>query len=149
MSATSDTKKQLLEELSADNVTPLKIRNLCKNNADIITNNDIRIRLWTLLLLGSNYKLSEHVFHRSITYCDEYNVLQADIRRTRQEVDQFSSDLYCNVLTDLLNTFCFEHGVKYKQGMNEICAIFVYIIDIKESQSLVLAYDLFSAFMYR
>jgi hypothetical protein len=52
--------------------------------------------------------------------CEEQNVLEADVSRTRGDVDEFRSSEWRCVIRDLLQNFCLSHDVQYKQGLNEV-----------------------------
>jgi hypothetical protein len=74
-------KKLLFEELAERNVNVLRIRALCRDYPGIIATSGLRIRIWTLLLLGPDYKISSDE-NRDIKMpdksCDEQHVLEAD-----------------------------------------------------------------------
>lgn len=52
--------------------------------------------------------------------CEEQQVLDADVHRTRSDVKEFTSQAWRQVLRDILQNFCLSHDVQYKQGMNEV-----------------------------
>ena len=74
-------KKLLFEELAEININVLRIRALCRDYPGIIATTGLRIRIWTLLLLGPDYKISADE-NRDIKMpdqsCDEQHVLEAD-----------------------------------------------------------------------
>ena len=143
----------LLYEFSCENINHLAVRRICKDNPGLISSNDnqLRIQVWTLLLLGSSYapENSSFVNHTSKTCCDEYNILLADVKRTRQDLECFKTDEYKAFLVKVLNHFCLENGIMYKQGMNDLCAVFLHVIAPSTLNNMCLIYDLYSAFMLR
>jgi hypothetical protein len=74
-------KKQLIEELSESSVNVLRVRALCRDYPGIIATTGLRIRVWTLLLMGPEYKISSDE-NRDIKMpdksCEEQHVLEAD-----------------------------------------------------------------------
>lgn len=80
-SSTELAKKQLFEELTESSVNVLRVRALCRDFPGIIATTGLRIRIWTLLLLGPEYKLNADE-NRDIKMpdkgCQEQQVLEAD-----------------------------------------------------------------------
>lgn len=81
-------KKQLIEELSESSVNVLRVRALCRDYPGIIATTGLRIRVWTLLLMGPEYKISSDE-NRDIKMpdksCEEQHVLEADGKLYRTE----------------------------------------------------------------
>ena len=80
-SATEIAKKQLFEELTKGSVNVLRVRALCRDYPGIIATTGLRIRIWTLLLLGPDYRPSaadDDVIVMPDNPCDEQHVLEAD-----------------------------------------------------------------------
>lgn len=119
------------------------------NGPQVSDAHSLRVRVWTLLLLGPQYSTKGRVLQRTKLLCDEHAVLLADIKRTRQDMPSFRTSEYSNALCEILNCFCVEHSIQYKQGMNEVCSVFVHFIPPCSEEAIVWTYDLFSAFMYR
>lgn len=148
----SAAKSQLLNELAEESVNVLRIRKLCRDNPGLIESAGLRIRIWSLLLLGSlNNEESKTVSIEEIksatTPCDEQHVLEADVRRTRADIDEFRSASWRKSLTDILQNFCLKHNIQYKQGMNEVVAPFLFILP--PPKELFLPFALFEAFLFR
>ena len=129
----------------------LKIRELVKSNPSILANSsaEFRCEVWALFLLGP--RVSIHSVHGHIgppqSVCKELHVLQADVIRTRGDIDDFRSEQWKECLSNLLQHFCTSHDIQYKQGMNEILAPFIYLRPPPSEEQLT--YDLFEAFLFR
>ena len=100
----NDAKRHLIDELSNEqsNIKVLRIRNICRDYPGIISTTGLRLRIWSLLLLGQEDASVEQgiiyiiiiiiiiiiisstaVFVPTSEKCDEQQVLDADVRRTR------------------------------------------------------------------
>lgn len=80
-------KKQLLQELSRDQVNSLRVRELCRDHPGLIATAGLRVRIWSLLLLG-NIQINENEsLQTPSTECMEFHVLEADVKRTRGEIE--------------------------------------------------------------
>lgn len=123
---TTSAKERLIEELSLIPVNILRIRQLCLETPGLIASAGIRIRIWTLLLLGINNNVSNVDIQLPLKPCDEQHVLEADVRRTRADMEEFRSTAYRHCITTILQSFCLKHSIQYKQGMNEVLAPFIY-----------------------
>lgn len=81
LSSTELAKKELFEELTVGSVNVLRVRALCRDYPGIIATTGLRIRIWTLLLLGPEYKINVDE-NRDIKMpdkgCEEQQVLEAD-----------------------------------------------------------------------
>ena len=124
----SNEAKELIEELSSiDNINILKIKRLCSNKPGLIASiSGLRLKIWTLLLLGKHYQhnininsdnsINQHQYQD----CKEQQVLDADVPRTRSDIEEFRSTLWRSSLHSILYKFCISHNIQYKQGMNEV-----------------------------
>lgn len=56
---------------------------------------------------------------------EDQRVLAADIKRTRQAYPMFKRDDVMQVMSHVLERYCVGHGIRYKQGQNELIAPFV------------------------
>lgn len=127
----SNEAKELIEELSSiDNINILKIKRLCSNKPGLIASiSGLRLKIWTLLLLGKHYQHNINInsdnsinqqHHHQYQDCKEQQVLDADVPRTRSDIEEFRSTLWRSSLHSILYKFCISHNIQYKQGMNEV-----------------------------
>jgi hypothetical protein len=137
----------LLDELSASPPNVLRIRALCRDFPGLISSAGVRVRVWTLLLMGPEAGVRHDVLPMPTEPAGEQHVLEADVRRTRSEVEQFRSDRYRTATQHLLQLFCVRHRLLYKQGMNEVVAPFIALCPPPKGNAM--AYALFEAFLYR
>jgi hypothetical protein len=82
-STNESAKKQLFEELTKSCVNLLRVRALCRDYPGIIATTGLRIRIWTLFLLGPDYRINadrdgESDISMPEERCDEQQVLEAD-----------------------------------------------------------------------
>lgn len=63
---------------------------------------------------------------RSILQEDQ-RVLAADIKRTRQAYAMFKREEVMQLVSQVLERYCVGHGIRYKQGQNELIAPFVML----------------------
>lgn len=140
--------KELIEELSSESVNILRVKILCKENPGLIATAGLRIKIWTLLLLGntSSIDLDKDVTMPEVD-CEEQQVLDADVPRTRSDVEEFRTSSWRLSLKTILQKFCVSHGIQYKQGMNEVLAPFLYVLPPPHGN--LLPYSLFEAFLFR
>ena len=80
---------ELIESLSSENVNVLKVRTLCRRNPDLLSDGakvqysfdgqpqPLRLRVWSLLLLGPQYSPESRILSRTKGHCEEYHVLIA------------------------------------------------------------------------
>lgn len=112
---------ELIEELSSENVNILRVKILCKENPGLIATAGLRIKIWTLLLLGNTSSID---LNKDVTVpdedCGEQQVLEADVPRTRSDVEEFRTTSWRASLKAILQRFCVSHSIQYKQGMNEV-----------------------------
>lgn len=149
-------KEHLLDELCTQgkSINFQKIRMLCRSNPQIISSTSLRLNIWSILLLGVPYDtISEdsivNPFDGSKKEpCQEQHVLEADVSRTRADLEDFRSTLVRQMITSVLQDFCNKYSIEYKQGMNEILAPFIYLNPLEQS-STKRAFCMFEAFLFR
>mmetsp|Transcript_32702 Transcript_32702/g.55135 ORF Transcript_32702/g.55135 Transcript_32702/m.55135 type:complete len:833 (-) Transcript_32702:84-2582(-) len=148
-------KQELIEELSSESINVLRVKILCRETPGLIASAGLRTKIWSLLLLGSTqtvHKLMDNSSGANIDVpsemCRQGQVLDADVHRTRADVEEFRSTAWRQSVRAILLKFCIEHCVQYKQGMNEILAPFLYLLPPPRHGSL-LPYALFEAFIFR
>lgn len=154
-----EKKKQLIDELANVPVNMLNVRMLCKDTPGLIATSGIRTRVWSLLLLGTVDPCLDDTVTNGCSMdniggriCDEYQVLLADVKRTRGDVKEFRSNAYRQVIHDILLHFCLKHNVQYKQGMNEVLAPFIFLllpVVAGADASYQLTFALFEALLFR
>ena len=87
-----------------------------------------RLELWSWLLLGHKpQEDSEDAEDFDEDSVEEIRVLEADVRRTRQEEPYFRDHRSRHALKRVLARFCHKHGTPYRQGLNELAAPFVFL----------------------
>lgn len=64
-------------------------------------------------------------FWRSLQ--EDQRVLAADIKRTRQAYAMFKREEVMQLVSQVLERYCVGHGIRYKQGQNELIAPFVML----------------------
>lgn len=88
---------------------------MCRENPGLIASAGIRLRIWSMLLLGPNEQLSEagtESLPEPEQPCEEQQVLAADVPRTRAYVQLFQTKEAQKALTTILQTFCLKHNVQ-------------------------------------
>lgn len=117
-----ELSKQLIEALSEEPINILRVRSLCRTHPGLIASAGLRLKAWSTLLLGS--EIPEDTLNSSIeeplVACAEQHVLEADVHRTRAEVEQFRTESHRHLVKTILQKFCVDHKIQYKQGMNEV-----------------------------
>eukprot|EP00921_Rhytidocystis_pertsovi_P020481 GHVQ01032678.1.p1 GENE.GHVQ01032678.1~~GHVQ01032678.1.p1 ORF type:complete len:1152 (+),score=133.43 GHVQ01032678.1:261-3716(+) len=91
-----------------------------------------------LLLFLSNEKLDE----------PNQRVINSDVCRTRADLSMFKSAESCWEMECLLTFYCKSKALKYKQGLNEVLAPFLFLRD-PQGFGIVDVYNCFHAFMTR
>lgn len=81
--------------------------------------------------------------------CEEQHVLEADVKRTRAEIEQFRSASWRQALRDILQTFSLMHNTPYKQGMNELLAPFIFLCPPESPRGSRASYKLYELFVFR
>jgi hypothetical protein len=163
MMNSADLSKQLIGELSQQPVNILRVRSLCRAYPGLIASAGLRLHAWTTLLLGvgslqdsskdhQDY-LREDVFD-PVEPCGEQHVLEADVHRTRAEIDLFRQEDVREYIRILLQKFCLDHEIQYKQGMNEVLAPLISLVHNNPNrpagqQQHQLTYSLFKAILFR
>jgi hypothetical protein len=66
---------------------------LSSDTPGLIASAGLRIKIWTLLLLGGSSLKENAGIINSYEPCGEMNVLEADVKRTRASIDLFRYDL--------------------------------------------------------
>lgn len=153
----ASVKQELLDELAASPINSLRVRVLCRENPGLIAKDsrNTRLSVWSLLLTGQEIGINndgenddEDVFVDP-RQCMEHHVLEADVKRTRAEIEDFRSNLWRSGVHDVLNRFCVQHNLQYKQGMNEIAAPFLFLNPPSNKRGLHSSYLMFEAFLFR
>jgi hypothetical protein len=143
-------KTELINELSSNPVNILRVRTLCRNNPGLIAVSELRLRVWRLLLLGTQFTKNgydDQNVSTPTTSCEEQHVLEADVHRTRADIEDFRSFAWRKAIGNILQHFCLTHNCQYKQGMNEILAPFVFLSPPPKGD--LLPFTLFEAFLFR
>ena len=147
--APSNIKDELRAHLADSNA--LKVRELCRKHMELAQDGDLRLQIWSCLLLGRKYDPSAIVVEDDFlpnVPCREYQVLLNDVPRTRASMPSFTEEVKGSVQF-LLHKFCVKQNIEYKQGLNEVVAPFVHLLPPIGKKSNQLAYDLFEAFVIR
>ena len=121
--ASAEIVKELINELSSDTVKTLRVRSLCRDNPGLIASAGLRLKTWSILLLGNNHMIDQNDNIEDMTgasQCLEEHVLDADVHRTRAEIKEFRTESWRSVVHNILKNFCLLHSIQYKQGMNEV-----------------------------
>ena len=87
--------EELLGELSKESPNELRVRELCRESPNLISESGKRLEVWIRLLLGNSsssiVSKDAPVGNSGQSQCLEQNVLEADVRRTRSEIEIFRS----------------------------------------------------------
>ena len=59
---------------------------------------------------------------------DTLDLIKIDLQRTYQDIELFKSDKIKSLMSYTLFLYCKLFPCGYKQGMNEICAVFLYVL---------------------
>lgn len=130
MNAIGEQSKQLIDTLSTQPVNFLTVRSLCRDNPGLIASAGLRLKTWCVLLLGSDYEDTEQSsleIEMPTKECGEQHVLEADVHRTRAELPNMRTPEMRETIQIVLQKFCVDHDVQYKQGMNEV-QLFVFLL---------------------
>jgi len=131
-------------------VNVLKLRTIMQAHPGLAFETELRIRVWRLLLLGEGGEGDEDLeddLGTPESFCEEQQVLENDVRRTRAELEAFRTVPFRQAMQDILQHFCLMHNIQYKQGMNEVLAPFMWMLPPPRGTSL--PYALFEAFLFR
>lgn len=139
---------QLLDLLCEDPPNALRIRALCRDHPGLIASAGLRLKIWSILVLGSSKQddFDQDVIGPTVS-CGEQQVLDADVHRTRAELEQFRSPTWRHTVKVILQKLCVDHDIQYKQGMNEVLAPFLLLNPPPDNQ--LITYALFRAFLFR
>ena len=123
-----EAKDALLEELCRDTPNVLTVRQICRHffmislplhcnsrrdNKDIIGFLGIRVKIWSLLLLGQVHPVGNEVTLTSPSdRCKEQHVLDADVPRTRSDIEVFRTTAWRSALVKILQHFCLSHNIQ-------------------------------------
>lgn len=133
------------ELLNARPVDVLRIKQLVLASPGILDEPRLRPRVWAVLL-GCDLPAEEEDMAIPEQACDEQIVLDADVRRTRNDLEEFRSPYFQNALQAVLQTFCLMHDVAFRQGMHEIAAPFIHLCPPPATRR---AYILFEAVLLK
>jgi hypothetical protein len=120
MSTLAEKSKLLIETLSSNPVNILTVRSLCRENPGLIASAGLRLKTWSVLLLGSSECTDIIEFPETMPECAEQHVLEADVPRTRAEIPLLKTPEVRQSIQLILQKFCVDHNIQYKQGMNEV-----------------------------
>jgi len=139
----------LVDALSTRPVNLLRVKTLCRVPG-VISSSGMRVRVWSLLLgLDEEADSEEEELETPEAACEEQHVLEADVKRTRAEIEQFRSATWRKALKDILQTFSLMQNTPYRQGMNELLAPFIFLLPPESPRGSRMAYTLFQHFVYR
>lgn len=121
-----EAKRLLQAELINEPINALKVRSLCKEHPGLIAATSLRLRIWSILLIGkadvsssssgSDTNDPSAIIGETRPPCQEQQVLEADVRRTRADIEEFRTAQYRKFITEILQGFCLKHDIQYKQG---------------------------------
>ncbi|RYH09150.1 hypothetical protein EON65_40360 [archaeon] len=112
---------ELLDLIVEEPLNALRIRGLCREHPGLIASAGLRLKIWSILVLGSDHKEDyNHDIVGPKDPCSEQHVLEADVPRTRAEVAEFRSPTWRESIRLILQKLCVDHDIQYKQGMNEV-----------------------------
>lgn len=135
MSDIGEQSKQLIDTLSSQPVNILTVRSLCRDNPGLIASAGLRLKTWCILLLGSDPEDMEQSLleiEMPSKDCGEQHVLEADVHRTRAELPRMRTPEMREAIHVILQKFCVDHDVQYKQGMNEVPPSFLFSVNSNE-----------------
>jgi hypothetical protein len=117
----------LVEELAAESVNILRIKCLCRDNPGMVASSGLRKKVWTLFLLGHGHMVEVATnWVAPSEQCKEQHVLDADIHRTRADIERFRTTSTRKAIGTILQHFCIINSIQYKQGMNEVIVTAFY-----------------------
>eukprot|EP00946_MAST-07B_sp_MAST-7B-sp1_P000396 g396.t1 len=118
----------------------------------------LRLQLWRNLLglqrsqlIGSNVEIAS-LERASKQELENQRVIHADVLRTRAHDPLFRTPETQKMLEKLLSYWCQKKGCKYKQGLNEVLAPFIFVAEDASTKSEISNYtgtvfELFYAFV--
>lgn len=144
----AELSKQLIEALSQQPVNIFRVRSLCRSHPGLIASAGLRLKTWSTLLLGvslgNNGYLEGNDIEQSflkqdivdpVEPCGEQHVLEADVPRTRAESEMFRQPGVRRYIRIILQSFCLDHCIQYKQGMNEVVAPLLSLVHQHQTPS--------------
>lgn len=122
MSSSDRSKQLLMGTLSQNPINVLAVRSICCEYPGLIASAGLRLKVWSVLLLGADTieECKKIDVIDSVEKCEEQQVLEADVHRTRAEIDLMRTDEMRQTIRVILKKFCLDHEIQYKQGMNEV-----------------------------
>eukprot|EP00941_MAST-03F_sp_MAST-3F-sp1_P001081 g1081.t1 len=119
----------LEEKLNAEKPDPSTIRRLCIATGCEIPSH-LRREVWEILLGVDRRKcrwLNASIAEVKGEDSKNQRIVRVDIERTRADLCEFQLISTRRLMVKLLNFFCRQRGIPYKQGLNEVLAPFVYL----------------------
>lgn len=116
-----------------------------------------RLHIWKRLLFVKSDPVRDVQLAKAIRECvrdlPNQRVIRVDVERTRVDLPEFRKDATQELLTTLLTYFCKTRKTRYKQGLNEVLAPFVYLVKVDTYHSKVaeeaLIFNLWVSFIDR
>lgn len=113
-------------------------------------NADKQSNLESSNLARSDYILEEDDIKSVVCDLENQRVVRADAERTRggEALDK-------DIIEQILTRYCKNNSIKYKQGLNEIVAPFLYMMQeqnklgLEDKLDIKFVYNSFSAFIFR
>ncbi|CEM39047.1 unnamed protein product [Vitrella brassicaformis CCMP3155] len=137
-------------------VDDMKVRECIHSSRDGVPPR-LRARVWRALLMDpqraaetANTMEEVHKWLQN-TQLDETNqrVIRGDVDRTRAGLAFFQSDAIRAEMEALLTFYCKSRGLRYKQGLNEVLAPFIYLREGDPTFDSAEAFVCFQAFVSR
>ena len=106
----------------------------------------LRVKLWRKSLGISRFeKFPDNIDEVELNQSNQ-KVIRYDCERTRSSLEEFRSPEIRKAMEAMLTFFCSSRRLKYKQGMNEILAPFVFLKISRSIDTWQECFDLFSLF---
>jgi len=118
---------QLERELRQKCPDAAKVRSFVQQRPGACLTDEMRRKVW-LCLLGGPAGRSEPVDDQELAAFPQKRTLDADVPRTRADVELFRSDTTRELLERVLIRFCRSQRLSYKQGLNELLAPVLYLV---------------------
>ncbi len=113
-------------------VNPLQIRHIIREKPELLDGSDqhLRVHVYQALLLGEIHTEAMLEYKPVLPgpACREQHVLENDVPRTRADISAFQQVSHRDCLQSILQSFCFENDIEYKQGLNEVLAPFIHLL---------------------
>jgi len=125
--------QQLCDELKQENADSRRLKNLLKSSLFRgQVPSELRFATWKRLLGVSDEPDADALLTKAIQDCERdlpnQRVIRVDVERTRVDLPEFREPPAQEFLTQLLTYFCKTRQCRYKQGLNEVLAPFVYLL---------------------